>query len=217
TNSDPVLCSPGPVRSGPSRSVSAQAHQKSIRTPRSGSRRRRRLKRRMALPVAKLGTLALRTLSKPIASRLKSQAAVHPKFRNFIIAIAQINHRITTKIQRRIYGHATDVEIRPLDEQKAVQAATDLIGEAFIFSVAVAALIFEVQRSARSEARKEEARKQELEELKQREESLAKELEDLKLKLIEIEQLAKGRGLTGILNLKGVHGAEGGKAAATPA
>ncbi|CAO2175258.1 unnamed protein product [Urochloa humidicola] len=171
----------------------------------------------MALPVAKLGTLALRTLSKPIASRLKSQAAVHPKFRNFIIAIAQINHRITTKIQRRIYGHATDVAIRPLDEQKAVQAATDLIGEAFIFSVAVAALIFEVQRSARAEARKEEARKQELEELKQREDSLAKELEDLKLKLIEIERLAKGRGLTGILNLKGVCGEEGGKAAATPA
>jgi hypothetical protein len=46
----------------------------------------------MALPVAKLGTLALRTLSKPIASRLKSQAAVHPKFRNFIIAIAQVSN-----------------------------------------------------------------------------------------------------------------------------
>jgi hypothetical protein len=46
-----------------------------------------------------------------------------------------MNHRITTKIQRRIYGHATDVAIRPLDEQKAVQAATDLIGEGFIFSV----------------------------------------------------------------------------------
>ncbi|KAI4978829.1 hypothetical protein ZWY2020_015582 [Hordeum vulgare] len=31
-----------------------------------------------ALPVMKLGTLLLRTLSKPIANRLKSQAAVHP-------------------------------------------------------------------------------------------------------------------------------------------
>jgi hypothetical protein len=48
----------------------------------------------MALPVAKLGTLALRTLSKPIASRLKSQAAVHPKFRNFIIAIAQVTRHL---------------------------------------------------------------------------------------------------------------------------
>ncbi|KAI4981083.1 hypothetical protein ZWY2020_021568 [Hordeum vulgare] len=42
-----------------------------------------------ALPVMKLGTLLLRTLSKPIANRLKSQAAVHPKFREFIISIAQ--------------------------------------------------------------------------------------------------------------------------------
>lgn len=38
-------------------------------------------------------------------------------------------------MQRRIYGHATDVEIRPLNEEKAVQAAVDLIGEIFVFSV----------------------------------------------------------------------------------
>ncbi|KAE8809999.1 optic atrophy 3 protein [Hordeum vulgare] len=169
-----------------------------------------------ALPVMKLGTLLLRTLSKPIANRLKSQAAVHPKFRDFIISIAQTNHRITTRIQRRIYGHATNVAIRPLDEEKAVQVATDLIGEGFIFSVAVAALIFEVQRSARSEARKEEARKQELEELRQKEEILAKDLEELKLKLAELERLAKGRGLSGILNFKGVNVADSSKEA-TPA
>ncbi|CAN6251370.1 unnamed protein product, partial [Urochloa humidicola] len=44
------------------------------------------------------------------------------------------NHRISTNIQRRIYGHATNVEIRPLNEEKAVQAAADLIGELFVFS-----------------------------------------------------------------------------------
>ena len=38
-------------------------------------------------------------------------------------------------MQRRIYGHATDVEIRPLNEEKAVQAAVDLIGELFVFTV----------------------------------------------------------------------------------
>lgn len=47
----------------------------------------------------------------------------------------QRNHKITTQMQRRIYGHATDVEIRPLNEEKAVQAAVDLIGEFFVFSV----------------------------------------------------------------------------------
>jgi hypothetical protein len=38
-------------------------------------------------------------------------------------------------MQRRIYGHATNVEIRPLNEEKAVQAAVDLIGELFVFLV----------------------------------------------------------------------------------
>ncbi|PKA48735.1 hypothetical protein AXF42_Ash018677 [Apostasia shenzhenica] len=156
----------------------------------------------MALPFVKLGTLALRTLSKPIASKLKQQAGVHPRFREFIINLAQNNHRFTTTIQRRIYGHSTDVAIRPLDEEKAVQAAGDLIGEVFVFSVAGAAIIFEVQRSSRSEAKKEERRRQELEQLRQNEEDLARELELLKQKLNEMEKHSKNWSLSGILHLK---------------
>lgn len=156
----------------------------------------------MVLPLVKLGTLALKTACKPIASRLKKEAGRHPRFRQFIIDIAQVNHRITTNIQRRIYGHRTDVEIRPLNEEKAVQAASELIGELFVFSVATVALIYEVQRSAKSEAKKEEMRKQELKDILQREEDLEKEVEQLKQKLNEIEQLARGKGLPGIFNLK---------------
>lgn len=144
----------------------------------------------------------MKTLSKPVASRLKQQAALHPRFRQLIINMAQANHQITTKMQRRIYGHATDVEIRPLNEEKAVQAAVDLIGELFVFSVAGVLLIFEVQRSARSEARKEELRKQELEAVKQKNENLAEELELLKHRIQELEQMARERGLTGILNFR---------------
>ncbi|OVA00003.1 Optic atrophy 3-like [Macleaya cordata] len=156
----------------------------------------------MILPFVKLGTLALKTLCKPIASRLKKEAGLHPRFRQLIVDIAQTNHRFTTTMQRRIYGHATDVEIRPLNEEKAVQAAADLLGEIFVFTVAGAAIIFEVQRSARSEARKEELRKQELEAMKQREEELAIELQLIKQKLAELEHLAKGRGLSGIFSLR---------------
>ncbi|KAM1008493.1 hypothetical protein COP2_005079 [Malus domestica] len=156
----------------------------------------------MVLPLLKLGTLAIKTLSKPVAARLKHQAAMHPKFRQFIVSIAQANHRMTTRMQRRIYSRATDVKIRPLNEEKAVQAAVDLIGELFVFSVATVALIFEVQRSARSEARKEEARKRELEALKQRDEALSREVELLKEKLEELEKLARGRGLSGIISFK---------------
>ncbi|KAF8411108.1 hypothetical protein HHK36_003647 [Tetracentron sinense] len=193
----------------------------------------------MILPGLKLGTLALKTLCKPIASRLKKEAGKHPKFRQSIINFAQAydllsrynvgwdgeleyslitkeshaNHRFQTTMQRRIYAYATDVEIHPLNEEKAVQAAADFLGEFFVFSVAGAVVIFEVQRSSRSEARKEELRKQELEAMKQRDEDLAREAELLKHKLEELEHLAKGRGLTGIFNFKHAHATEDGKSA----
>ncbi|XP_057513065.1 OPA3-like protein [Actinidia eriantha] len=163
----------------------------------------------MVLPVLKLGTLVLKTLSKPIAARLKKQAGLHPKFRQYIVSMAQANHRLTTTMQRRIYGHATDVEIRPLNEEKAVQAAVDLLGEIFVFSVAGVALIFEVQRSSRSEAKKEEVRKQELEGLRLRDEELAHEVEHLKHQLEELKRLARGRGLAGVFNVRHANAEDG--------
>ncbi|CAL5412280.1 hypothetical protein ACSBR2_014576 [Camellia fascicularis] len=165
----------------------------------------------MVLPLLKLGTLALKTLSKPIAARLKKEAGLHPKFRQSIINMAQANHRFTTTIQRSIYGHATNVEIRPLNEKNAVQSAVDLLGEVFVFSVAGVALIFEVQRSSRSEAKKEELRKQELQGIRLRDEELAREVELLKQKLEELQQLARGRGLAGVFNFRNAHDAEDGK------
>ncbi|KAJ8763775.1 hypothetical protein K2173_003557 [Erythroxylum novogranatense] len=136
----------------------------------------------MILPVVKLGTLALKTICKPIANRLKKEAGLHPRFRNLIINIAQVNHRFTTNLQRRIYGHATDVAIRPLDQEKAVQAAADLLGELFVFTA-----------------------------MKQKDEDLGKEIELLKQKIEEIEQLAKGRGLPVLFNFRHGHATENEK------
>ncbi|KAL0560092.1 hypothetical protein IC582_000486 [Cucumis melo] len=163
----------------------------------------------MILPVVKLGALALKTICKPIANRLKKEAGLHPKFRQCIINIAQANHRFSTNVQRRIYGYATNVAIPPLNEEKAVQAAADLLGELFVFTVAGAAVIFEVQRSSRSEARKEELRRQELEAMKQRDDGIAREIEILKQKIENLEELSKGRGLTGLFHFRHPHTAEG--------
>ncbi|KAK8519147.1 hypothetical protein V6N12_012373 [Hibiscus sabdariffa] len=154
----------------------------------------------MILPVVKLGTLALKTACKPIANRLKKEAVYIPDSAN------------SSSISPRIYGHSTDVAIRPLDEEKAVQAPADLLGELFVFSVAGAAVFFEVQRSSRSEARKEEQRKQELEAMKQRDDDLAQEIELLQQKIEELEQLARGRGFAGLFNPRRTHGTEGVKA-----
>ncbi|MQL81357.1 hypothetical protein Taro_013823, partial [Colocasia esculenta] len=121
------------------------------------------------------------------------------------------NHRISTNMQRRLYGHSTDVEVRPLNEEKAVQAAADLFGEIFVFMVAGGVVIFEVQRSARSEARKEEMRKQELEAMKEKDEELAREVALIKARLAEIEKDARSRGLAGIFSFKHGDALEGSK------
>ncbi|CAI9088734.1 OLC1v1023155C1 [Oldenlandia corymbosa var. corymbosa] len=155
------------------------------------------------LPVFKLATLLLRTMSKPIASRLKKDAGLHPKFRDFIINAAQANHRFSTTLQRRLYGVTRfDLPIPKLNEEKAVQAAADMLGELFVFTVAGLAIIFEVQRNSRSEARKEEKRRQELEVLNQKNQALSAEVDVLrkqldevallKSKLAEVEVIAKG-------------------------
>ncbi|KAI8552500.1 hypothetical protein RHMOL_Rhmol06G0271500 [Rhododendron molle] len=130
----------------------------------------------VVFPVLKLGTLTLRTLAKPIANRLKKDAGLHPKFRQFILNIAQAHHRFTTTMQRRIYGRSTEIEIRPLDEERAIQSASDILGEVFLFSVAGLAVIYEVQRNSRAE----ELRKQEQEASKKKCLELAKEVENLK-------------------------------------
>ncbi|KAL8130121.1 hypothetical protein V2J09_019276 [Rumex salicifolius] len=127
----------------------------------------------MVLPILKLSILAFRSISKPFANKLKKQAGIHPKFRHFIIGLAQANHRLTTTIQRRIYGHATDVAIRPLNEERAVQAASELLGEFFLFAVAGAAIIFEVHRNAK----KEEANKLKAEADRKKQEELVREVE----------------------------------------
>ncbi|KAM0902941.1 hypothetical protein ACQ4PT_018998 [Festuca glaucescens] len=148
----------------------------------------------MVLPLVKLGSLAFRTLSKPIAGRLKHHAGVHPKFRGFIIGLAQANHRLATNMQRRLHGRALDIHIRPLNEEKAIQSAADLLGELFVFSAACAAIIYEVQRSARSEARKEEIRKQELEAIKKRLDELDMEKQIMMQRLAEMEMRTGGVG-----------------------
>ena len=51
--------------------------------------------------------------------------------------IVQANHRFTTNMQRRLYGRATDIHIRPLNEEKAIQAAADLLDELFVFSASI--------------------------------------------------------------------------------
>lgn len=72
-----------------------------------------------------------------------------------------------------------------------------------------------MQRNSRAEAKKEELRRQETEKLRLRDEALEKEIMSLRSKIQELEQLARGKGLAGMFNLRLPHIGEG--KSATPA
>ncbi|KAK3036316.1 hypothetical protein RJ639_031288 [Escallonia herrerae] len=96
-------------------------------------------------------------------------------------------------MQRRIYGRSNDTRIRPLNEDRAVQVAADLLGEFFIFTEFLSQLteIIFMSSMRRSEARKEEMRRQEMEAIKKKNEELTEEMEHLKLKMGAMEQIAR--------------------------
>ncbi|RRT65196.1 hypothetical protein B296_00028580 [Ensete ventricosum] len=118
---------------------------------------------RMLLPVVKLGSLALRTLSKPIASRLKQQAGNYPKFREYIIGLAQGEYLIPTTLVSHLFNLFSLISCN---------------------SICFHLLAYGVSCPWQA--------------MKQKEQELAKELELLRVKLHELEHLARGRGLLSI-------------------
>ncbi|KAJ1942827.1 hypothetical protein FBU59_003085 [Linderina macrospora] len=101
----------------------------------------------------KIASLLFRTLSKPVASALKTQAKDREVFRSLCINVAQTTHRIEMTWKMKVLGYQPE-RIRPLNDARAVDAGANFLGEAFIFSVAVS-LIFAEQLRSRNQARKQ--------------------------------------------------------------
>ena len=122
----------------------------------------------------KLGTLVVRTLAKPIAETIKSQAKEHAKFRKVCVGVAQGVHRLDVGMRLSLLRtEGSKREVRPLNESKAIDSGAKLISEAFLFGVAGGLIVFESWRSRRKEnARREgvadaiEALQSEVEELR---------------------------------------------------
>jgi hypothetical protein len=57
------------------------------------------------LPLFKLGTLLVRTLAKPLAKRIKQEAANHPRISKWTIALGQFSHNITARLNVLASGY----------------------------------------------------------------------------------------------------------------
>lgn len=155
---------------------------------------------RMSLPLFKVGILAVRTVSKPVANSVKGYAKDHAGFRSVCAATGQTWHQIVSRVNIRLLGHRVS-KVKQLPEDEAVTKGADFFGELLIYMVSVGGVMAEVARSSKESQRKarEKAHRQMLKEerltknnldLNARIDAMLREQEQLKnvLQRMEVEQ-----------------------------
>ncbi|KAL1701099.1 optic atrophy 3 protein-domain-containing protein [Schizophyllum commune] len=100
------------------------------------------------MATAKIGTLLIRTLAKPIANQIKAQVKQHPSFRRICVGLAQRMHRTEMRLRTNILGAAPSPTIRPLSETRAIENGANAIAEGFLFAVAAALILGESWRTS---------------------------------------------------------------------
>ncbi|XP_013781849.1 optic atrophy 3 protein homolog [Limulus polyphemus] len=112
-----------------------------------------------AFPIAKLGILAVRQLSKPLASRIKARAKRSYFFRTYIcMPPAQLYHWMEVNVKMRMLNLGKPTEVPKLNENMAIDLGAELLGEVIIFSIAAASITAEYIRSSLKEKEKEAER-----------------------------------------------------------
>lgn len=88
-------------------------------------------------PAAKLFSVALRQLSKPMAVYLQKAAKGNQYFKRACVGMAIRCHTLEQRIINKFYERKGKAHhVVKLNEDKAVQLGATVIGEIFIFSVA---------------------------------------------------------------------------------
>lgn len=109
----------------------------------------------VALPIAKLSSLLIKTLAKPMAKRVKTTFKQYEFSKALLVSTGQFTNRITTRMTIWSEGYKVR-SIKPLEKEAAISAGADFIGEAFIFSVGGSLVVWEYNKSKDKDRVKEE-------------------------------------------------------------
>ena len=111
-----------------------------------------------AFPLVKLGVLAIRQISKPIANALKERAKQSPFFRTYIcMPPAQIYHWVEVNVKMKMLGLGKPSQVQKLNENAAIDLGAELLGEFTIFVIGAGTLTAEYVRQARKSAQEAQA------------------------------------------------------------
>lgn len=116
-----------------------------------------------AFPIAKLGALLIRQISKPIANVCKERAKNNPFFRTYVcMPPAQFYNWCEVKAKMWILNLGKPVNIPVLSQEMAIDLGANLLGETLIFSIGAGILLIEYNRQSKKEAAKESKREEEM-------------------------------------------------------
>jgi len=127
------------------------------------------------MATVKIGTLLIRTLAKPISSRIKAQAREHERFRKVCVALAQTMYRYEVRLRTGLLSEPAK-HVRPLSETRAIENGSNFLAEGFLFSVATALILGETWRSSRSQSKQRSDVNDSIEELRIRVRELSEHL-----------------------------------------
>ncbi|KAH9930853.1 OPA3-domain-containing protein [Fomitopsis serialis] len=127
---------------------------------------------------AKIATLVIRTLAKPISNQLKTQAKQHETFRTFCVNLAQQMYKTEVRLRTNLLGEPAK-HVRPLSETRAIENGANALAEGFLFGVAAALIMAETWRSSRNQTKRRDKVDDQLEELENRIGTLSERTESL--------------------------------------
>lgn len=145
-----------------------------------------------AFPLIKLGTLALRQISKPLANHLKNRAKNSDFFRNRIcIPPAQFYHWCEVNVKARMLNLGSPKEVAKLNEQAAIDLGSELIGDMFMFVIGAAAIIAEYTRQSRKVADEKQALESRLQQIENQTGQLLELSKDMEKRYLNLESELK--------------------------
>jgi len=162
-----------------------------------------------AFPVAKLGFLLIRQVSKPLAKSVAARARNSPFFKNWVcIPVAQMVHFYEVKMKMKALniGAGKVTKVPKLTEAKAVEQGSEILSEGIIISIAASILIYEYNRSKEKDDAKEaklkadrESIKNKIFELELKVEKQSTQIRNIAKTAIHLEEAMHKRSLKGLL------------------
>ena len=89
-----------------------------------------------SIPLIKLVSLTVKTISKPIAKQIKNGAKKNKIFRKICIGTGNTKHRVIY-YYNKIVKNNTKSEFKPMNESHSIDIGSEILGESIIYIVGI--------------------------------------------------------------------------------